>query len=81
MKKSCDPPLDIENGNWFILGATHFDYGVHTKVMYECNKGYKLRGKDQLECQPDGYWSSGSPKCIHSDEDTGKKTCPLCRAQ
>ncbi|XP_051818518.1 sushi, von Willebrand factor type A, EGF and pentraxin domain-containing protein 1 [Antechinus flavipes] len=55
---SCGSPIVPENCS--IEGST-FTYG--NKVIYRCNKGYKLFGEKESFCLANGVWSHSPPTC------------------
>ncbi|XP_034005924.1 LOW QUALITY PROTEIN: sushi, von Willebrand factor type A, EGF and pentraxin domain-containing protein 1 [Trematomus bernacchii] len=54
----CGKPSPIPNGR--TLGS---DFGVNTKVTYECDEGYTLNGDPARICQSDGLWDKPAPRC------------------
>ncbi|XP_063750705.1 sushi, von Willebrand factor type A, EGF and pentraxin domain-containing protein 1 isoform X1 [Eleginops maclovinus] len=54
----CSKPSPIPNGR--VLGS---DYGVDSKVTYECDEGYTLNGDPAHICQSDGLWDKPPPRC------------------
>ncbi|XP_021351273.1 sushi, von Willebrand factor type A, EGF and pentraxin domain-containing protein 1-like [Mizuhopecten yessoensis] len=57
----CDPPPAVDFATFTV-----FDDGV---VTYECNTGYDLEGRRQLECRIDGIYPDRPPRCV-------PKECP-----
>ncbi|KAI4808144.1 hypothetical protein KUCAC02_000212 [Chaenocephalus aceratus] len=54
----CGKASPIPNGR--TLGS---DFGVSTKVTYECDEGYTLNGDPARMCQSDGLWDKPAPRC------------------
>ncbi|KAJ4948970.1 hypothetical protein JOQ06_020490, partial [Pogonophryne albipinna] len=54
----CGKASPIPNGH--TLGS---DFGVNTKVTYECDEGYTLNGDPARICQSDGLWDKPAPRC------------------
>lgn len=54
----CGKASPIPNGR--TLGS---DFGVSTKVTYECDEGYTLNGDPARICQSDGLWDKPAPRC------------------
>ena len=55
----CGDPGVLTNGGR-TLGSTTF----RSQVVYSCNTGYVLDGNENRECQANGSWSGGLPRCI-----------------
>ncbi|XP_023234733.1 sushi, von Willebrand factor type A, EGF and pentraxin domain-containing protein 1-like [Centruroides sculpturatus] len=62
---SCSKPPAPKHG--IVKGE---EYTFQSIVLYSCDKGYKLIGKDTRECQSDGKWGGDIPECkiIHCNE-------------
>ncbi|KAM8746660.1 sushi, von Willebrand factor type A, EGF and pentraxin domain-containing protein 1 isoform 1-T1 [Acanthopagrus schlegelii] len=54
----CDKPSTIPNGH--VLGS---EFGLNSKVKYECDEGYTLNGVPTRICQSDGLWDKPAPRC------------------
>ncbi|KAK9524849.1 hypothetical protein VZT92_017214 [Zoarces viviparus] len=54
----CGKPSPIPNGR--VLGS---EFGVNSKVSYECDGGYALNGDPTHICQSDGLWDKPAPRC------------------
>lgn len=54
----CGKPGSPENGRVFF-NLTVFGYGAE----YTCNSGYELIGDEVRLCDPNGNWSSVTPRC------------------
>ncbi|CAI5679794.1 beta-2-glycoprotein 1 [Oreochromis niloticus] len=57
---SCPVPTNIPNG--IITFAVMRQHGYKEKVRYACNEHYVLEGRDEIQCQNTGNWSS-KPVC------------------
>ncbi|KAM4694406.1 thyroid peroxidase, partial [Discoglossus pictus] len=64
---SCSPPRKIENGN--------FVFCSESVVIYSCNFGYHLVGKEELSCQ-ESQWSMQPPFCSDINECDHRKNPP-----
>lgn len=64
--RDCGSPGDISNG----YRQTGYRFVYPTRVSYQCNEGYELRGRPYRECQANGEWSGALPECepIHCNE-------------
>ncbi|AWO97474.1 putative sushi von Willebrand factor type A EGF and pentraxin domain-containing protein 1 [Scophthalmus maximus] len=54
----CGKPSPIPNGR--VLGS---EFGLDSKVKYECDEGYTLNGDSTRVCRPDGLWDKPAPRC------------------
>ncbi|XP_058479498.1 sushi, von Willebrand factor type A, EGF and pentraxin domain-containing protein 1 isoform X3 [Solea solea] len=54
----CGKPPHIPNGR--VLGS---EFGLNSKVKYECDEGYTLNGDSTRVCQSDGLWDKPAPHC------------------
>uniref|UniRef100_A0A3P8S3J5 Sushi, von Willebrand factor type A, EGF and pentraxin domain-containing protein 1 n=1 Tax=Amphiprion percula TaxID=161767 RepID=A0A3P8S3J5_AMPPE len=54
----CGKPSPIPNGS--VLGS---EFGYNSKVKYECDEGYVLKGDSTRVCQSDGLWDKLPPRC------------------
>lgn len=54
----CSKPSVIPNGS--VLGS---EFGLNSKVKYECDEGYTLNGEPTRICQSDGLWDKPEPRC------------------
>lgn len=54
----CGKPSPIPNGR--VLGS---EFGVNSKLSYECDEGYTLNGDPARMCQLDGLWDKPAPRC------------------
>ncbi|XP_069375236.1 sushi, von Willebrand factor type A, EGF and pentraxin domain-containing protein 1 isoform X3 [Paralichthys olivaceus] len=54
----CGKPLLIPNGR--VLGS---EFGLNSKVKYQCDEGYTLKGDSTRVCQSDGLWDKPAPRC------------------
>ncbi|XP_074480016.1 sushi, von Willebrand factor type A, EGF and pentraxin domain-containing protein 1 isoform X1 [Sebastes fasciatus] len=54
----CGKPSPIPNGRGF--GS---EFGLNSKVNYECDEGYTLNGDPTRICQTDGLWDKPAPRC------------------
>ncbi|XP_040039010.2 sushi, von Willebrand factor type A, EGF and pentraxin domain-containing protein 1 isoform X1 [Gasterosteus aculeatus] len=54
----CGKPSAIPNGR--VLGS---EFGINSKVSYECDEGYALNGDPAQTCQSDGLWDKPAPRC------------------
>ncbi|XP_008281602.1 sushi, von Willebrand factor type A, EGF and pentraxin domain-containing protein 1 [Stegastes partitus] len=54
----CGKPSPIPNGR--VLGS---EFGYNSKVKYECDEGYTLKGDPTRVCQSDGLWDKLPPRC------------------
>ena len=54
----CQHPGDIPNG---IRRGNVFVYG--SQVIYQCELGYRLEGRNSRTCQANGQWSGALPLC------------------
>lgn len=54
----CGKPSPIPNGS--VLGS---DFGLNSKVRYECDDGFTLHGDPTRICQSDGHWDQPEPRC------------------
>ncbi|XP_039890218.1 beta-2-glycoprotein 1-like [Simochromis diagramma] len=57
---SCPIPTNIPNG--IITFAVMRQHGYKEKVRYACSEHYVLEGRDEIQCQNTGNWSS-KPVC------------------
>ncbi|XP_045391925.1 complement decay-accelerating factor isoform X2 [Lemur catta] len=60
----CQKPPEIENGR--IIGGERDIYVYNQAVMYACNRGLTLIGKDTIHCTArgdEGEWSDPPPQC------------------
>ncbi|XP_060530444.1 P-selectin-like [Cylas formicarius] len=55
--------------------GTHFDshgssFPIHSKITYECLKGYVLKGNPVITCTSNGCWepTSNAPMCIKAND-------------
>ncbi|XP_077504233.1 sushi, von Willebrand factor type A, EGF and pentraxin domain-containing protein 1-like isoform X2 [Amblyomma americanum] len=55
---SCGHPGHVLNGR---LSGSEFVFP--RSVVYECNRGYWLKGKSILYCQLDAQWNAPKPEC------------------
>ena len=66
----CDPPKDIEHGNWILQESylSHMPedtvYGIGSRIIFECQDHYHLIGPGTIECDVAGYWSGPAPICL-----------------
>ncbi|XP_071947328.1 sushi, von Willebrand factor type A, EGF and pentraxin domain-containing protein 1-like [Antedon mediterranea] len=56
--RSCGSPGSIRNG--YKVGNI---YTFAAEVLFYCNKGYRLSGRNYRVCQADGEWSGLTPTC------------------
>uniref|UniRef100_A0A674N270 Sushi domain-containing protein n=1 Tax=Takifugu rubripes TaxID=31033 RepID=A0A674N270_TAKRU len=56
----CSDPK-VANGEW--VSGSRPPYKYLATVTYRCNAGYKMEGKDTMECDLNGQWTPGIPKC------------------
>nr|XP_043878628.1 sushi, von Willebrand factor type A, EGF and pentraxin domain-containing protein 1 isoform X4 [Solea senegalensis] len=54
----CGKPPHIPNGR--VLGS---EFGLNSKVKYECDEGYTLNGDSTRVCQSNGLWDKPAPRC------------------
>ena len=54
------PDLDIMNGDVTISPA---DRGLMSRVMYDCDPGFALKGDGNRVCQMDDTWNGTDPEC------------------
>ncbi|XP_075158690.1 CUB and Sushi multiple domains furrowed [Haematobia irritans] len=59
---TCDTP-NVPTGS-YVVG---YDYNVHSKIQYNCDPGYVLKGDPILECMDNGEWSAEAPFCDYID--------------
>lgn len=43
--------------------VTGYDFNVHSKIDYHCEKGHILRGEATHWCNSNGEWSAKPPTC------------------
>ncbi|XP_077504243.1 sushi, von Willebrand factor type A, EGF and pentraxin domain-containing protein 1-like isoform X3 [Amblyomma americanum] len=55
---SCGYPGDVRYGR--LLDAV---FVFPRRVRYQCNRGYRLEGREELYCQSDAQWSAPKPEC------------------
>ncbi|XP_067387548.1 complement receptor type 1-like [Emydura macquarii macquarii] len=55
------PVPDISNGS--LKSPLPQKYTTGSSVMFECDPGYILRGRDTIHCQDDGKWYPQLPVC------------------
>ena len=55
---SCGDPGVPRNGRRQLLSST-----VGSRVVFDCNDGYKLDGNRERTCQSNGQWSGSLPSC------------------
>ena len=55
----CGDPKPIQHGRYDLSSNTTF---LTSAVIYECNPGWKLKGKERLICSEDGKWN-GEASC------------------
>lgn len=63
---ACPPLTNISNGD---ISGSSLKQMPGTEVTVTCAAGYRLIGKDNITCGPDGRWSSAPPICLEI-------TCP-----
>lgn len=56
---SCPEPPAIQDGKSVYDSTKYRD-----TVVYQCDEGYSVKGKEQLTCQADGTWSGTPPNCL-----------------
>nr|XP_033465702.1 sushi, von Willebrand factor type A, EGF and pentraxin domain-containing protein 1 isoform X2 [Epinephelus lanceolatus] len=54
----CGKPSPVSNGR--VLGS---EFGLNSKVNYECDEGYTLNGNPTRICQSNGHWDKPAPRC------------------
>ncbi|XP_059211512.1 sushi, von Willebrand factor type A, EGF and pentraxin domain-containing protein 1-like [Centropristis striata] len=54
----CGKPSPVANGR--VSGS---EFGLNSKVSYECDEGYTLNGEHTRICQSDGLWDKPAPRC------------------
>nr|XP_042895666.1 sushi, von Willebrand factor type A, EGF and pentraxin domain-containing protein 1 isoform X2 [Parasteatoda tepidariorum] len=55
---TCPSPEEPEHGE--VIGN---DYSFKSAVLYSCQKGYEIYGRDERFCLEDGTWSGELPLC------------------
>ncbi|GFS09511.1 sushi, von Willebrand factor type A, EGF and pentraxin domain-containing protein 1 [Elysia marginata] len=55
----CAKPSAIRHGDINLLGGTR----TGATVIYRCQQGYFITGKQERVCQADGTWSGSEPSC------------------
>ncbi|KAK9728143.1 Lectin C-type domain [Popillia japonica] len=56
----CGYPADIANGKYTLVNDS---VGYLSRVMYNCDEGYKMIGRAQLACDIDERWNGPPPRC------------------
>ena len=69
--KDCGHPGNITNGDLDISNGTQ----VGDVVMYTCDSGYKLSGREYRICQNVGNWSGTEPTCQSKTVRAVKAQC------
>ncbi|KYO24768.1 hypothetical protein Y1Q_0016592 [Alligator mississippiensis] len=59
----CPPPPAIDNGEHTAQGLEAFHTGM--SVVYNCDRGYSLFGRDTIHCTESGTWSLPYPRCTN----------------
>uniref|UniRef100_A0A3B4B422 Sushi, von Willebrand factor type A, EGF and pentraxin domain containing 1 n=1 Tax=Periophthalmus magnuspinnatus TaxID=409849 RepID=A0A3B4B422_9GOBI len=54
----CKPPPAVAHGS--VLGL---DFTFKSKIQYECDEGYILKGATSHMCQSNGLWDKPVPQC------------------
>lgn len=54
----CESPPAIANGR--VLGS---EFSFNSKIKYECDEGYILKGESTRLCQSNGLWDKPVPRC------------------
>ena len=55
----CENIENLENGK--IINKPSYRAG--SRIIFECNNGYNMRGKSSLICRTDGKWRPDPPTC------------------
>ncbi|XP_045479696.1 sushi, von Willebrand factor type A, EGF and pentraxin domain-containing protein 1-like [Harmonia axyridis] len=58
-KITCGDPGHVNNG---LAVGREFFYG--NSVKYRCEKGYKLKGSEEIICGKNGNWTPSKPSCV-----------------
>ncbi|KAK1329363.1 hypothetical protein QTO34_011547 [Cnephaeus nilssonii] len=61
IRKGCQPPFNMSNGNHTGGEVARFSPGM--SVVYSCDEGYLLVGEALLICTHEGTWSQPAPFC------------------
>ena len=64
LRIECPEPAHIENG---IINGNSYNQG--SRITYECNEGYRLKGLSIRLCLGTKKWTGADPRCV-------KKKCP-----
>ncbi|XP_023564327.1 coagulation factor XIII B chain isoform X2 [Octodon degus] len=63
-KVACEEPPVIVNGTANVRSGTYYN---GDKVMYRCERGYRLRGSNEITCTH-GKWTL-PPECVENNEN------------
>ena len=72
--RQCRRPNDPRNGEVVSKNGNQDLFDPDQKVWFRCDRGFKLDGHKDFECQDDGSWKPQPfPRCVQDGEFSDEK--------
>ncbi|XP_066529598.1 sushi domain-containing protein 4-like [Hoplias malabaricus] len=64
---NCERPFSVQHGRVNVSETNRGFFLVGTVLQYSCDSGFTVDGPSIVVCTRDGLWSSGPPRCVHTN--------------